>query len=137
MENKEKNSKKAIGKIIDILIKINDSSIEKVAEELGIFNIIMLNYVKGLSMPKEEHIDKVCEMFGMEKDLFYYFVSYYDSTNNYEDDDRFKLTISYILELTFNNRPLKKKGEDSFLDDGKDEVKSDNLINYIKCNNKI
>lgn len=123
MENKKTYSKESIGKIINILIKINDSSIEEVAERLGIFNILMLNYAKGFLLPKEEYIDKICEMFIIKKDLFYHFVSYYDSIDNYNDIDKFKLTILYILESTLNNNQLISKNKFSFLDEEKNKVK--------------
>ncbi len=137
MENEKLYSKQAIGIIIDILIKINNSSIEEVAKRLGVLNIQVLNYIKGVKEPKKEHISIICEMFDINEDLFYYFVYYYDSIDIYEDTDRFKLTISYILELMFNNKELKQKNKFSFLDEEEPETEKGDYEAFVSTGENL
>lgn len=137
MEKEKGYSKQAIGKIIDILIKINNSTIEEVAQRLGLLNTQVLNYVKGVKEPKKKHISMICKMFDIEEDVFYYFVSYYDSINIYEDIVRFKLTISYILELTFNNKELKQKNKFPFLDEEEPETEKGNYEAFVSTGENL
>lgn len=132
-----KDIKKATGKIIDILIKINDSSIEYVAEKTRIHKLILLFITEGKLEPKEDYVSKICELFHIEEKLFYMFVDYYDSIDYYDDLDRYKLTISYILELTFNNKALTLKDKFSFLDEEETKINEVNYDSFIKSGKSI
>lgn len=92
-----------IGKVIDILMKINDKNIEYVACKTGKLPLLIVNIINGKLAADEKFIESVCNLFDIDQETFYYLVRYYNSLDiTLPKVVKHKLLLSYSLELLFD-----------------------------------
>lgn len=92
-----------IGKMIDILMKINDKNIEYLAYKTKKLPILVINIINGKLSADEKFIESVCNLFDIDQETFYYLVSYYNSLDiTLPKVVKHKLLLSYSLELLFD-----------------------------------
>lgn len=124
MENISKSS----GIIVDILIKINNLKLEDVAEKIGIHKTILLCVTEGKLVPSKEIINKICMLTNIDKSMFDYMVSYYDSIKDlYDDNTTYKFTIYYLLELTLTKELYPKSNFSSSKEENTMTNKKENI----------
>lgn len=92
-----------IGKMIDILMKINDKNIEYLAYKTEKLPILVINIINGKLATDEKFIESVCNLFNVDQETFYYLVRYYNSLDiTLPKVVKHKLLLSYSLELLFD-----------------------------------
>ena len=98
MENNVNNV--AIGKIVDILIKINDLQEVDVATSINMHKLFLSQIRTGKMTMPEEKIEEFCVSLKIKKEDFMYFVDYYVALDKtYSDLEKYQNTMRYILEF--------------------------------------